>query len=80
MPAQGGTPSYVFHQGTTFAQGLYIDYAIHFAGVMYHAVTQQQGEDSRIINFVTMGDDFFMQRQVEKRSGMVFMRAKRRRV
>jgi|GEM_PF-6372371 len=49
---------------------------------MYHTVTRQQRPGSRLINFIRLGEDFFLQSQVEQRTRngkeFVFMRAKKR--
>lgn len=45
---------------------------------MFHAVTRQERAGARFINFLTMGEEFLFQRQVEMRRGHVFMRAKKR--
>lgn len=45
---------------------------------MFHTVTKQEKEGSRTINFLTMAETFFVQRQVERRGERIYMRAKRR--
>lgn len=47
---------------------------------MFHAVTKQVSGTSRYLNFLAMGDGYFLQRQVERRGDLVFMRAKKRMV
>ncbi len=45
---------------------------------MFHAVTKSETDDSRFLNFLVFGDDWFIQRQMEQRDGKTFMRAKKR--
>ncbi len=47
---------------------------------VFHAVTKNEIGDSRFLNFVSMDEELFVQRQVEERNGFVFMRAKKRAV
>jgi hypothetical protein len=45
---------------------------------LFHTVTKDEHNGSRTINFLTLGETFFMQRQIEQRGGRTYMRAKRR--
>ncbi len=45
---------------------------------MFHAVTTQERADARLLNFLVFGDDWFIQRQFERRDGRFYMRAKKR--
>lgn len=45
---------------------------------MFHTVVRDENDGSRTINFLSLGETFFMHRQIEQRDGMTFMRAKRR--
>jgi len=47
---------------------------------LFHAVTKNEVGESRFLNFVSMTENLFVQRQVEQRNGLVFMRAKKRAV
>lgn len=44
----------------------------------FHTVTKEERDGASFINFFTLSDELLFQHQVEKRNGLVFMRAKKR--